>query len=303
MFDFKYEEHFEPSKGTKEWCLYTHKTKQSFAGVTLPGLFDITHYEWQLIGFFVIFLLEGLATYWSYYEGVAITAILVSIFIDIVLAVLAHLPHKTICRLSNEKVFEVGEISKSIQRKISKNKFISNLFYAAILISAGFKCAWFYLVYMTFDSTALFIFVCYIVGAILHISCTGYAIFTTIFKWKINKEYSRYIHSGGDEFTFDPNKPLPLLIETDVQLSLIAVGHHELVKKDGKFHLLTRGVLTDEQLNDLIGRQLKPEQKRTMAIEGTRQQCAILQQAPITKVEHSKPRPSGEIREFPKAAS
>jgi hypothetical protein len=136
---------------------------------------------------------------------------------------------------------------------------------------------------VTFDSTALFILVCYSIGAVLHITCTGYAVFTTIFKGMIDREYSRYIHSTGTEFTFDPNDPRELLIGAEVQLSPVIEGRHELVKKDGTFYLLTKGVLTDDELGKMIGRQLKPEQQRALAVEGVRQQCEILKQPSITR--------------------
>ena len=102
MFDFQYQENFEPSSNTKEWCLYTHKTEHSFSGVTLPGLFQTTYYEWQMLGFVAIFVLEGMATYWCYIEGVLITAILASIFVDILFAIVAHVFSKDIRKLKNE---------------------------------------------------------------------------------------------------------------------------------------------------------------------------------------------------------
>jgi hypothetical protein len=279
MFEFQYSEKFEPTRSAKEWWLYTHKTSTTFAGVPLPGFFQTTNYEWQVTGFFTIFLLEGLATYWSYYEGVAITAILVSIFFDIVLALVAHRFQRPIAQLKNDLVFTENTSNKAKQKILAGKKFWQNFFYLLILVSALFKLLWFFLVYQVFDATCLFVFTCYLIGAVLHIACTGYAVFTFIFFRIIKREHNQYIKSEGAEFAFNPDNPLRSRIATEMELETVVVGHHELKKdSDGKFFFFTRGVLMDKELFEMIGHQLSPEQKRTVAIEGVKQQYAILQQ-------------------------
>ena len=279
MNEFNYEENFAPSRTTKDWWLWTHKSPQKISGVSVPGLFQTTHYEWQLIGFFSIFLLEGIATFWSFTFGVAITAILVSIFVDVVLAIVAHIWHKEICRLKNENVFTEGERNTANGQKISRLKLVTYFFYLLILGSAGFKCFWFFSVYSIghiFDSTALFIFVCYALGAILHITCTGYAFYTLIFKIKIRGEHNAYINSDGAEHSFNVTTPLKGLIETKMQLHPTEVGRHKIVKEDdGKFYFHTFGILTDKELRQFIGRQIEREQKRTVASEGVKHQYTI----------------------------
>ena len=76
MTEFKRNENFQPTQSTLRWWLYTEKLKASIQGVGLPGLFSTTNYGWKLTGFFMIFLLEGVATYWSMFLGVIITAII-----------------------------------------------------------------------------------------------------------------------------------------------------------------------------------------------------------------------------------
>ena len=61
MYDFQFSENFEPTKNTKKWALYTHKSTSTFAHLQLPGLFQTTYYEWQIFGVIGIFLVEGLA--------------------------------------------------------------------------------------------------------------------------------------------------------------------------------------------------------------------------------------------------
>jgi hypothetical protein len=279
MFEFQYNENFEPTRSVKEWWLYTQKTPTTFAGVPLPGFFQTTNYEWQVTGFFTIFLLEGLATYWCYYEGVAITAILVSIFVDIILALVAHRFQRPIAQLKNELVFTENTSNKAKQKILTGKKLWQNFFYLLILISALFKFLWFFLVYQVFDTTTLFIFVCYILAALLHIICTGYAVFTFIFLRKIRSQHNQYIRSEGTEFAFNPDNPFPSKIYTQIKLEPVIVGRHELANlNNGDFYFKTKGILLDKELFEMIGRQTSPEQRRTVAIEGVKHQNAILQQ-------------------------
>ncbi len=280
MYEFQPEETFEPSSGTKEWALYTHKTEHSFAGVSLPGLFQTTYYEWQIIGFIGIFLLEGVATYWCFKEGVIITAILASIFVDVVLAVTAHVFQKDICRIKNELVYEEDLQAGVRKRRLKRKVLWQTFFYILILISAMFKVYWFFSVYRIPDATTLFVTVCYVVGGVLHIICTGYAVFTFIFNRKINGEHTRFVESNGKSFSFDPTKPLrhpigsPKLIE-------VPDGRQRITKEgDGNYYFYTQGVLTDSKLRELIARQDTPDQRATVAREGVKHQITILKQSP-----------------------
>ncbi len=280
MFEFKYDENFEPSSNTKQWWLYTHKTERSFSGVTLPGLFQTTYYEWQMLGFIMIFLLEGIATYWCYQEGVIITAILASMFVDIVLAIVAHIFQKDICKKKNELVYEDDVNLGAIKRNLASKQLKQRFFYLLIFISALFKIFWFFSVYGLVDATTLFIMTCYLIGAILHITCTGYAIFTFIFNRKLSKEYNKYLDSKHQMFAFDETLPLrSKLSSTDLKEA--EVGRHMITKgEDGHFYLETFGILTDSQLWALIGKQIEPEQKRALAVDGVKHQMLILQQDP-----------------------
>ena len=281
MFDFNYEENFEPSSNTKQWCLYTHKTPRAFAGVNLPGLFQTTNYVWQILGFIAIFLLEGLATFWCFLEGVVITAILASIFVDLVLAIVAHLYQKDICRMQNELIYEEQENAGRIERQLKSFKLRQNFFYLLIMISAIFKIFWFFDVYRIVDATMLFIMTCYIIGAILHITCTGYALFTFIFNWKINREHNAYLDSNHTVYAFDKNSPLRTRLNSQ-DVHEAQVGRHQIIKDpDGHIYLETLGVLTDAELWTLIGKQVEQEHKRALAVDGVRHQILILEQDPM----------------------
>lgn len=244
----------------------------------MPGLFDTTHFDWQLTGFFAIFVLEGAATYYAYQQGVVITAILASIFVDVLLAILAHVFQKDICRLKNERVYEQGVVAAGIGRRLSHAEWKQRAFYLLILISAMFKFVWFYTAYTVFNAMAVFVLTCYLIGALLHTTCTGYALFTAIFRWKMKREHDQHVDSGGKRYAFDPKTPRPSApLGGPDSILHVTVGNHEVALRDGEFYLLTYGVLTDAELREMIAHQELPAQKRTLAVEGVRQQMVILQ--------------------------
>ncbi len=199
------------------------------------------------------------------------------IFVDLVLAIVAHLWHKEICRLKNENVYTEKEKNTANEQKITKLRVFTYFFYLLILASAFVKCFWFFDTYMILDSTALFVFVCYIIAAILHITCTGYAIFTFAFKIRIGREHNAYINSDGKKLTFD--KPLSGHIETNIDVDLAEVGRHKIIKgQDGSYYFLTQGILTDKELREFIFRQKSREQQRVIATAGVEHQYKIWQQ-------------------------
>ena len=285
MYDFQFSENFEPSQNTKKWCLYTHKGTSTFAHLQLPGFFQTTYYEWQILGFIGIFLIEGLATYWCFLEGVIITAILASIFIDLVLAVVAHMFQKSICKMKNELFHEGETVSGAIKRRLSATKLRQRFFYLLIFVSALFKIFWFLNVYGIVDATTLFIMTCYLIGAILHITCTGYALFTFVFNRKIKNEHDKYDDSERKVFAFNDKDPLRTQLSSNT-LHEAEAGRHRITNADdGNMYLETFGVLSDSELWTMIGRQIEPERKRTLAIDGVRHQMLILEQDPMDTVE------------------
>jgi hypothetical protein len=43
-FEFDPTERFVPSNDTKKWGLYTHKSRNIYAGVVLPGFYQTTYF-------------------------------------------------------------------------------------------------------------------------------------------------------------------------------------------------------------------------------------------------------------------
>ncbi|GAB3571764.1 hypothetical protein GCM10027578_30590 [Spirosoma luteolum] len=280
QFSFPPGQDFVPSKETKNFWLYTNKSKRTFGGVALPGLFETIGYPTQMIAFFTILALEIIPTIYGIDEGVLWQAVLAAVFIDIFLAIVSHLWHDKICKHRNELVNADKEVLKEdLRRKIKKYNTYTYFFYVLILSSGILKFYFFYDAYMTPDAIAGAVLVCYILGSILHVAYTGYFLYTSRFNYKIQSEYSRYVSSGGVDFK-DKTGPIvqPLFPEgINLEIQPDTSGNHKIYKnKDGRFYLETCGILTDNELANLVVRQPYNAQGFT-AKAGLGRQIEILQ--------------------------
>lgn len=280
QFEFQPNQNFEPSKATKEFWLYTKKSKRTFAGVTLPGLYETVGYPTQMICFFTIFILELIPTIYGIEEGVLWEAIVVAIFIDIALAVVSHLWHDKICRYKNELVIAPNEVAKEdLRRKINRCNSYTYFFYLMILASGCLKFYFFFDAYMIQDVIALCALVCYLLGSILHITYTGYFLYTSRFNYKIHSEYSKFISSQGQSFGITDSNPQPINTDnTNVQITEYQAGQHKILKKENdQYFFDTYGILTDKELASLIGIQKSATSQSMIAREGLKQQLLNLQ--------------------------
>jgi hypothetical protein len=277
-FEFDPSESFVPSKETKKWGLYTHKSRHIYAGIILPGFFQTTLFTFHLIGFFSIFILEGLAILWSFEEGSSIAIILGLAFFDIFLAIMAHRKHNEIVLNKNYVLFLEGERKTNYQRKLSSLNLYKNFFYFLIMFSAIAKFYFFFSIYFFFDAVSLLILFLYLLGGLLHVTCTGYAIFTLIFYRMISKERSKYLDSEGRDSTYDRNNPFEQVISTSegIRLQPVEIDFHKIVERDGQYYFQTFGVLNDRQLGNMINRQIDDNARRLVAIEGIKHQEKIL---------------------------
>jgi hypothetical protein len=297
-FEFEPNQSFIPRPYTRKFGLYTHKSSEIVAGVTLPGLFQTTNLPFHLIGFFSVFVLEILAILWSFEEGSSIAIILWLAVLDIVLAVAAHLNYNsitltknhiltssdnvTILNANNNIVTDNNTLTSNnvkikensintnlkFRKKLSSLLLLRNFFYFLIILSAVGKFYFFFSIYFIFDAVSLLILFFYLLGAILHITCTGYAIFTMIFSILLKIDYSKYVNNNNN--SYDINKPEEYNIETGgIQLTLLSEGKHKIVKsEDGKFKFQSFGILNDLQLRAMVNGQKDIHSQRIVAIEG-----------------------------------
>lgn len=277
MFEFNFLDNFIPSRNVLNYWNWTPKSATSSHGIQRPGLFNNPNYSWHGLGVVLILVFETWATLIALDLGVQIMAIIIAIVMDFVLAFVSHIWVKDINKAKNALVFADNILRQQKVSEISRTKVVKNFFNLCILTLGFFKFYWFYSVYNNPDVTALFVFSCYTLGAVLHISCTGYFFYTLIIGMIIKGQHSEYINSGGKKYSFDPENPLPHEIISSISLVECSVGKHKIVKnKDNKFYFETCGLLTDKELNEFIGRQINNEQQRVVAVEGVRHQYNFL---------------------------
>ena len=269
---FEYHQNFQPSQWLLKFWLYTRKAKRTSYDVYRPGLFDDPVIIWSALGFMFIIILEGIATM-KIYRYVDIDAILISILLDIILAVIAHLFNKPIVIYRNKMVYADAKEKDSLALKIKALKSFQIFFYLLIIVNGFFKFYWFFRVYQSFDVTTILVFVAYMLGAILHIFSTGYFLFTLAFYILFTFQKLKYRWSGQKKFVAGERSSD---IDANVPLEEVRVGKHTIYKDKNKYVLKSRGILLDEQLDELIGRQRDPQAQKIVGTQGVKHQLKFI---------------------------
>lgn len=267
-FHFAHGYNFEPSRGTKNFWLYTKKKAEAHGG--LPGMFSTDSYSTQMLLFIAIFILEGVATVYGYEEGMLWEAVVGCIVIDIFFAIGAHAWQKEICELKNTLLVETQIVEKTrLQERIETCERYSTLLNILIGVSGLVKCLFFYDTYMNIDGVFMGVVACYLIAALLHVYYTGYFLYTSRFNYLIWKEYNKHIASGGTVYAA---KHLNILIaNNDIDLYATNAGSQRIVKK-AQYFFKTQGVLDDTELKRLIAGQLTPAAQAIVAREGSKLQ-------------------------------
>ncbi|QJD78877.1 hypothetical protein [Spirosoma rhododendri] len=269
---------FDPSLSTKRRWFYTKKNELNF-GVTLPGLCETTDYSTQMLAFFGILLLEIIPTVYGIAQGLLWEAVAAAILIDIALAIASHLWHNKILVAKNQLVITSNPIQiQNIQGEISKYKIWTNFFYALIFLSGCIKFAFFYVAYIYVDAISGAVLVCYLLGAVLHITYTGYFIYTSRYYWFVNSEYNQYLKTGGGRFAINIVNKQPILVDgAQVALNTAQIGLHRIsVDSKGTYFFETLGIMTDKELVGFINAQQSQIAQSVIAKEGLKHQLQSL---------------------------
>lgn len=304
---------FEPGKTTKKLWTYARKDERTVVGITLPGLFDISHFGIDALLFVVVIVLElwGLIILWT--VGLPLISIPLAFLLDLTFAVSYHIfsMGKT-CVLKNwivvaeltaretiksdnelEIMAKAQRLQQQYREKIRSRKFFAGIFALSIFALSALKIVGFYGLHEVFDIFTLAIFVSYVIVAILHIKVTGYFIFALLVECFLRKDSSRYVHQGEGRLTVgQPNRTT--LIRTRNKLTEGRADQHEIKKvkeyekvirvngkdekvKEYEYQLGTHGILTDDQLSGLVGLQESKEAKSEVVLHGLKHQLDILQ--------------------------
>lgn len=309
MAEYNNLEGFEVSNPTKDRWTYIVKKGTDHINFVLPPLFKKASpfINLYVFGFILIFVIEGLVTYFvAYTEGVPVEVIVFLIFIDIFFAYFPHFWDGSICKKKNE-IF-VAEYSVEFNRKekgtesdeefkrvniASKGKLrkeISNLTllrtsaYFFIVLSGVVKIYLFFQTYPFYDTyQAYIIFVAYSMATILHILCTGNVIMYLRFTNSLKKDQKVFQNSQGHKNSY-PDNYYESFINTDLLLEEFKDGNQNqsIFKKDidGKYYLQTKGLLFDEELNVLINKQINRKEQLSVAVAGKKLQLNMLKTAP-----------------------
>ena len=269
---------FDPTRSTKRFWLYTKKNELNY-GVTLPGLCETTGYSTQMLAFFGVLILEIVPTVYGIKQGLLWQAVVAAIFVDIFFAVVAHWWHNKILLLKNQLVITYDPISKqNLKRQISKYNYLTNSFYFLIFLSGCIKAILFYKAYIFFDAIVCGVFVCYLLGAILHITYTGYFLYTSRFYWFLHGEFKEYLNTNQGEkignHSVTERKDQKINTDgTNIQFETTTKGLHRIFKDtNGFYHFETLGILTDKELAGFIEAQQNPIARDVIAREGLSRQ-------------------------------
>ena len=241
---------FEPGQTTKTLIYYVNKKKSQIGSTPQPGLIQDTHFTIMVIFFLIaivlevvglMFIIDAIALgFWHGFMGVSFL-----ILLDILFAFLFHLKTKTICRCENELVvlplIAAGNVDARRSNLISKISSANRIgILLAILIwgIAVTKMVSFYALSAVgsggVDTEAMFIIVTYIIVALIHIYCTGYALFGLFARcswWSNEKAYikSRLPEAEGSTLFTVQTRPKDIVTRSPIPAQ-IKIGEHVLEK-------------------------------------------------------------------------
>jgi hypothetical protein len=266
---------FLPSTKVLNAWLYTDKNAMISFGISRPGLYNQPS-GYYAYGVIIIIILELVATYLAS-EHMEITAIIGMIVLDFILAAYSYKFQKTIIYGKNQLVFSNTIQTEHIRRGVKRAERSRMLLHFLIFLSAVVKSYMYYDSINLLDGTTVLVSCLYIAGAYLHTTCTAFCISFLIFNSLLNSEFKQYIESGGQKFSYDKTRATyNIVIETNIPLLESATMKHSIVKKEGKYFFTCFGIMTDNDLSNLIASQHSSDAQRTVAVAGVKAQFEML---------------------------
>jgi hypothetical protein len=270
---------FEPSKTTKALWKWVRHGSFHVAGISVPGLFDITHFPLDCFAFTVVVALEAWGLVNFLRVGRVQLIFVVGLFLaDLAFAILAHYPRGGICLRSNQLVYEYKtENVARLRKHIGRGRLYSRVFATFIILIALFKIGSFIGLAGQFNGLVLAIVVSYAIAAVLHIISTGYflyAILAQLFLWANRNQFDA---APADENVFRIVDARPHKFDSTIALSTGQVDKHNLEQRDGHYILNTWGVLTDRQVQAFCLLQQERDAKSTVVQECVQTQLHIME--------------------------
>lgn len=298
---------FVPSQDTKKTWPYTFSLGNNYGGVQLPGLFKTSLFPLHAFCFGIIVFgeLYGYIKIRELGTGSISQIFLGLIGVDFFLVLISIRLLGPINRIENLLVLITDESNKNIlQRKkwILENMYL--LFIKLLLaLIAIFKIFAYIdlkqieLSELLFHGDAVPIIVLYIIVAILHMYTTAY-FFTYCFLYlRIKFEEIKYGNKRNNS-NLNISKHILNLLPSDVNFTdareRASLNSHFITKKivdstdnttliedpdintKEQYKLITWGILTDRQLENLIWQQKYDNQRRELALAGLEHQLSLI---------------------------
>jgi hypothetical protein len=291
MHDLNPHEKFEPTQQTKKMWRFTHKSCSEAEQQEPPGLFSTTGSDH--VWFIVVLIAEVFGLWGLFVLGSAQPLYVVFLFLgDLVLAVCRHLPQGRLCQLENEldvallevDVDDVGIVR--LRNKISKMKTIQLICSLFIIGLAIFKVVSFYALQGEITGIVIGVCISYAIAAAIHIRCTGYFLFAIPVSILMYRDRTLFLEGTPrptrTEITHYREHQFTSQVKVNGKLEKVDLketnsDYQSLTKcQNNQYLLKTCGVLTDQQLKNLIGGEVNNTQKKVVRREGKRVQLQIL---------------------------
>lgn len=287
-------EGFEITSKTRSKWTSISRSHSSYNHFRMPPLFKSVSPFMTLyvLGFIFILGIEIYATFGvALKEGVPIEIIFFLILLDIVFAYLPHLFDGKINHKENQLF--VAKYATQFKRALNDNedayirrhaadkgllekeikglKFWKLILYIPLYISAGVKLYLFFKTYPFFDTYQAYIVIStYSLAAILHSLCTGHVLmYYGRFRPSLRKDKNKFDQQNGRVNSYSKVAEEKFINTTETLEIFDNIKHNQkIIKKEDKYFLSTKGILFDEELNDLISAQETYEQQLSVSVSG-----------------------------------
>ncbi len=295
MPDIKKRDEFQPSKDALELWLKTRKRPIDCGVQTLPGYYQTAGYStdvsWVYLALCVEVAAVVLTLYGGWYRGGdyligATIVVFLFLSLDYVGTRFFHKPLGKRCKVRNKLLLasDQKEIER-LRKELGEGTLIQAFGVFLIVLSAAFKI----MAILFLGSFNTFFYaimtILYIIVVYIHISHTGYVLSEIATSQKFKKDYENWWKKKDDviKTKHEPESEFESKVKLNLRNNEISIGLHKIVPQpqsdsdleDGvyKYKIQTKGVLTDDDIERLIGAVAQsPQQAGAIALGCLRHQ-------------------------------
>jgi hypothetical protein len=199
---------FSPSVNSLYIWTFTRKQPFGAGEKKFPGLFKTDYFGWDFLGFVAIVAGEIYGFIQLKNFGVSYAIILSFIFVDVVFAILSHIPRHSICINKNRLILSTDEnLTKALEQRIARAKIWTWVGRLCVIGSSFGKiyASW-DLVWFQWNERLIPIFLAYILVGLLHIFVTGYFL-SEVIRWIVFSWQKSSFNSNFGKSSFRITKP------------------------------------------------------------------------------------------------